>query len=206
MARLRKEKSMSQEHSPATLDGSLVTEDPLFYYIHVSAGTVHVQRKRAIRATDNPLQLHEETIILLCKAALEKTDQTGEAARAAQAGGAVSAASLSPDQTTRSETPQNQATIIPEGMWYFSFYCEDRDSVQRVRVGADAPRQFTCGVTGIAKAESAPSAIRQFPAELTPILLLNAALCVENKVEVPQDKRDAIVAKLHRLAKEIQNV
>lgn len=55
----------------ATRDGSLVTEDPLFYYIHVSAGTVHVQRKRVLRATDNPLSSHEETILLLCKSALE---------------------------------------------------------------------------------------------------------------------------------------
>lgn len=43
------------------------------------------------------------------------------------------------------------------------------------------------------------------PPELTPILLLNAAVCVENKIEVPQDKRDSIMAKLMRVAKALDD-
>lgn len=50
---------------------------------------------------------------------------------------------------------QDPAQSVPDGMWYFTFYCEDRASVERMRVIADAPRQFTCGVTGIAKKEKA---------------------------------------------------
>lgn len=53
-----------------------------------------------------------------------------------------------------SATLENPAQSVPDGMWYFTFYCEDRDAVQRARVAADAPRQFTCGVTGIAKKEA----------------------------------------------------
>jgi hypothetical protein len=43
----------------------------------------------------------------------------------------------------------NHAMLIPPGMYYFSFYCENFDAVQCVRVGATAPRRFTFGVTGI---------------------------------------------------------
>lgn len=73
--------------------------------------------------------------------------------------------------------------------------------------------EHRCGVRGWnpeldgpCPACSAPSA-KEFslPPELTPILLLNAALCVEGVVEVPKDKRMAIVEKLHRLAKVIPN-
>ena len=53
----------------------------------------------------------------------------------------------------------NPAQRVPAGMWYFTFYCEDYDSVQRVRVGADAPRQFTCGVTGITKTSAIDAAL-----------------------------------------------
>lgn len=38
---------------------------------------------------------------------------------------------------------------VPPGMYYFTFFCEDFDAVQAVRVKADAPRKFSCGVTGI---------------------------------------------------------
>lgn len=55
---------------------------------------------------------------------------------------------LTPSATSRREPAQS----VPEGMWYFTFYCENYDAVQRIRVAANAPRQFTCGVTGIAKA------------------------------------------------------
>lgn len=49
-----------------------ITEDPLFFYIEYAPGALYVQRKQPLRATDNPLETHEEIIASLCKAALDK--------------------------------------------------------------------------------------------------------------------------------------
>lgn len=72
--------------------------------------------------------------------------------------------SYAPSVAARQDSPAQQ---VPEGMYYFSFYCEDYDAVQRVRVGADAPRQFTCGVTGISKSAGVPAA-KAMPDSPTP--------------------------------------
>jgi hypothetical protein len=59
----------------------------------------------------------------------------------------------SPAPSSERKAPDPSQTV-PDGMWYFTFYCEDKDAVQRVRIAANAPRQFTCGVTGVAKKEA----------------------------------------------------
>ena len=58
---------------------------------------------------------------------------------------------LTINKVERENTELRAVANVPKGMWYFTFYCEDYDSVQKIRVLADAPRRFTCGVTGISK-------------------------------------------------------
>ena len=47
---------------------TIVTEDPLFFYVHDSDSSVIVQRKQPLKNTDNPLSLDERTILFLCRA------------------------------------------------------------------------------------------------------------------------------------------
>jgi hypothetical protein len=62
----------------------------------------------------------------------------------------LAAASSVKSEASRPDSSQ----AVPDGMWFFKFFCEDYDSVQRVRMNANAPRQFTCGVTGIVQASA----------------------------------------------------
>lgn len=134
---------MSQEHSPATSHLTAAQIEAVFVTTSPSYPDCYVIDK------DDFAQIKALAISVVSEIASSEALKLAEEWKGrGDDAGRLSRAVIDSAVSARRENP---AQSVPDGMWYFTFYCENRDAVQRVRVNANAPREFTCGVTGLAK-------------------------------------------------------